>query len=166
MKAAPKWHLFLYCPRFRALHNHFVTEGCCRQPVKAAWLQVSLTRLKKTPVFYRKAVVVLRSIQADLWRNSGLVLFLGPQPSKSSRAASVKTSKIVAVAQSKLTFIKPKQNGTSRKKIPNNMHLLPQIPSFSFCPQPSRDTLCLLLQRTCSMTRGGSKSSSRVSPAG
>lgn len=42
--------------------------------------------------------------------------FLGPQSLKSSAVSSVKTSKIVAVAQSKLTFIKPKQNGISNKK--------------------------------------------------
>lgn len=42
--------------------------------------------------------------------------FLGPHSLKSSAVPSVKTSKIVAVAQSKLTFIKPKQNGISRKK--------------------------------------------------
>lgn len=167
-KDAPKCYLFFCCPRFRALHSHSVTEvraGCWCQPVQAAWLQVSLTRLRNT-CFYRKPVAILHSSQADFWRNSGLFLFLGPQSSKSSRAASVKTSKIVAVAQSKLSFIKPTQNGTPKKKIPHNMYPLPQIPSFYFYSQPSRDTRCLLLQRTCSTMRGGSKSSSRVSPAG
>ncbi|TNM88126.1 hypothetical protein fugu_006347, partial [Takifugu bimaculatus] len=42
----------------------------------------------------------------------------GPQSSKSSRAASVKTSKIVAVAQSKLSFIKPTQNAIPRHPMP------------------------------------------------
>lgn len=165
MKEAPKCYFFFYCPRSRALHNHSVTEvsaGSCCQAVKAVWLQVFLTRLRNT-CFYRKPNVILHSSQADFWTNSGLFLFLGPQSSKSSRTASVK---IVAVAQSKLAFIKPTQNGISKKKAPDNMYLLPQIPSFYFYSQPSRDTLCLLLQRTCSMMRGGSKSSSRVSPAG
>uniref|UniRef100_H2S1U5 Assembly factor for spindle microtubules n=1 Tax=Takifugu rubripes TaxID=31033 RepID=H2S1U5_TAKRU len=119
-KDAPKCYLFFCCPRFRALHSHSVTEvraGCWCQPVQAAWLQVSLTRLRNT-CFYRKPVAILHSSQADFWRNSGLFLFLGPQSSKSSRAASVKTSKIVAVAQSKLSFIKPTQNAIPRHPMP------------------------------------------------
>lgn len=41
-------------------------------------------------------------------------LFTGAQSLKSSGASSVKTAKIVAVAQSKLTFIKPVQTGNGR----------------------------------------------------
>uniref|UniRef100_H3D460 Assembly factor for spindle microtubules n=1 Tax=Tetraodon nigroviridis TaxID=99883 RepID=H3D460_TETNG len=41
-----------------------------------------------------------------------------PQSLKSSALSSVRTSKIVAVAQSKLTFIKPKQNAIPRHPMP------------------------------------------------
>ncbi len=44
------------------------------------------------------------------WSHNDL-LFTGSHTLKSSGAPSVKTTKIVAVAQSKLTFIKPAQTG-------------------------------------------------------
>lgn len=46
-------------------------------------------------------------------------LFTGAQSLKSSGASSVKAAKIVAVAQSKLTFIKPVQTGNGWQILSN-----------------------------------------------
>lgn len=100
---------------------------------------------------------------------------------KSSGASSVKMAKVVAVAQSKLTFIKPAQTGIWWRDIVK-MHLcdvwrgifafvyLLKFWFFFWSPalffQPYPGTRRRLPPRTCSMTRGGLRSRRRVSLGG
>lgn len=57
-------------------------------------------------------LLLMYPCQHNVWGNSkGLFSFTGARSQKSSGAPSVKTAKVVAVAQSKLTFIKPVQTG-------------------------------------------------------
>lgn len=99
----------------------------------------------------------------------------GPHSLKSSRTSSVRTARVVAVAQSKLTFVKPVQTGTRRLRrktsfrpySSRDVFLFTLVPSFPLptC-QPFQDTQCHSLPRTCSMTRGGLRSRSEASRGG
>ncbi|KAI3368492.1 hypothetical protein L3Q82_025502, partial [Scortum barcoo] len=59
-----------------------------------------------------------RSVPAQAKQSSSKLTSQGAQSLKSSRAPCIKTAKIVAVAQSKLTFIKPAQTGIPRHPMP------------------------------------------------